>query len=78
MRGPASRRAARCCEAARDLMLRISRDFEYESRSDRRQHAGAAKRWRMRKGVCQDFAHIMLGLPAQPAACRRATSAATC
>lgn len=56
-------------EAARDLMSRIKREFEYEPESTEiwtpLQQAFAARR-----GVCQDFAHIMiaglrgLGLPA--------------
>ncbi len=56
-------------EASRDLMSRIKREFEYEPESTEiwtpLQQAFAARR-----GVCQDFAHIMiaglrgLGLPA--------------
>lgn len=57
-------------EAARDLMARINADFTYESEAT---DVGtpALDALRMRKGVCQDFAHIMLaclrslGLPAR-------------
>ena len=47
-------------EAACDLMLRIHSDFEFEpSATD--VGTPALEALRMRKGVCQDFAHIMLG-----------------
>ena len=46
--------------AARDLMTRIHADFSY--RSDATDiTTPALKAFEMRKGVCQDFAHIMLG-----------------
>ena len=57
-------------DAARDLMTRIHTDFTYESQAT---DVGtpALEALAMRKGVCQDFAHIMLaclrslGLPAR-------------
>jgi len=57
-------------DAARDLMSRINGDFTYESEAT---DVGtpALEALAMRKGVCQDFAHIMLaclrslGLPAR-------------
>jgi transglutaminase-like putative cysteine protease len=57
-------------EAARELMERIHADFEYEAEAT---DVGtpALEALEMRKGVCQDFAHIMLacmrslGLPAR-------------
>lgn len=57
-------------EAARELMTRIHDDFEYEPRAT---DVGtpALEALRLRKGVCQDFAHVMLaclrslGLPAR-------------
>ena len=42
-----------------DLMHRIYRDFEYDSESTEI-HTPALEALRQRKGVCQDFAHIML------------------
>ncbi len=47
-------------EAARDLMRRIHAEFEFEPCAT---DVGtpALEALRMRKGVCQDFAHIMLG-----------------
>jgi len=56
--------------AARDLMQRIHRDFVYESQSTQ-VNTPALDALAQRKGVCQDFAHIMvaglrsLGLPAR-------------
>lgn len=56
--------------AARDLMQRIHRDFTYESQSTQ-VNTPALEALAQRKGVCQDFAHIMLaclrsmGLPAR-------------
>jgi transglutaminase-like putative cysteine protease len=57
-------------EAARELMERIHADFEYQAQAtDVSTPALAAMR--LRKGVCQDFAHVMLaclrsmGLPAR-------------
>jgi transglutaminase-like putative cysteine protease len=57
-------------EAARDLMRRIHADFEYTTLAT---DAGtpALEAMQLRKGVCQDFAHVMLaclrslGLPAR-------------
>jgi transglutaminase-like putative cysteine protease len=57
-------------EAARDLMARIHTDFTYESEATD-VSTPALEALAMRKGVCQDFAHIMLaclrslGLPAR-------------
>ena len=57
-------------EAARDLMQRIYRDFTYESQSTEI-NTPALEALAQRKGVCQDFAHIMIaclrayGLPAR-------------
>ena len=56
--------------AARDLMQRIYRDFTYESQSTQ-VNTPALEALAQRKGVCQDFAHIMIaclrayGLPAR-------------
>ena len=47
-------------EAARDLMERIHEDFTYEAQATD-VSTPALKALEMRKGVCQDFAHIMLG-----------------
>jgi transglutaminase-like putative cysteine protease len=46
-------------EAARDLMARIHDDFEYQTEAT---DAGtpALDALRLRQGVCQDFAHVML------------------
>ena len=55
---------------ARDLMHRINREFTYESQSTQI-NTPALEALAQRKGVCQDFAHIMvaclraLGLPAR-------------
>jgi transglutaminase-like putative cysteine protease len=55
---------------ARDLMQRIHRDFTYESQSTQ-VNTPALEALAQRKGVCQDFAHIMIaclrayGLPAR-------------
>ncbi len=57
-------------EAARELMERIHSDFEYEPEATD-VSTPALQVLQMRKGVCQDFAHIMLaclrslGLPAR-------------
>ena len=57
-------------QAARDLMRRIHTDFTYESESTE-VSTPALQALAQRKGVCQDFAHIMiaclraLGLPAR-------------
>ena len=45
--------------ATLDLMQRIYRDFEYDSESTE-VHTPALEALHQRKGVCQDFAHIML------------------
>ncbi len=56
--------------AAQDLMSRIHADFEYETEATE-VNTPAIEALAMRKGVCQDFAHIMiacmrsLGLPAR-------------
>ena len=56
--------------AARDLMQRIHSDFTYESHSTE-VNTPALEALALRKGVCQDFAHIMIaclrayGLPAR-------------
>jgi len=56
--------------AARDLMERIYSDFEYSSESTE-VNTPAVEALALRKGVCQDFAHIMvaclraMGLPAR-------------
>ncbi len=46
-------------DAALDLMHRIHRDFEYQSRSTQ-VNTPAHQALAQRKGVCQDFAHIMI------------------
>jgi transglutaminase-like putative cysteine protease len=57
-------------EAARDLMARINADFEYETEATDFS-TPALEALRLRQGVCQDFAHVMLaclrslGLPAR-------------
>ena len=57
-------------EAARDLMERIHADFEYETEATD-VSTPAIEALKLRKGVCQDFAHVMLaclrslGLPAR-------------
>src|SRR5512133_2073897 len=45
--------------AAQDLMQRIHRDFSYESQSTQ-VNTPALEALAQRKGVCQDFAHIMI------------------
>jgi transglutaminase-like putative cysteine protease len=56
-------------EAALDLMTRINRDFVYDGKATS-VSTPAAEAFAKRRGVCQDFAHIMicglkgLGLPA--------------
>lgn len=47
-------------DAARDLMRRIHRDFEYET-SATDVNTPALEALALRKGVCQDLAHVMLG-----------------
>lgn len=57
-------------EAARELMERIHTDFEYEAEATD-VSTPALEAMQLRKGVCQDFAHVMLaclrsmGLPAR-------------
>jgi transglutaminase-like putative cysteine protease len=57
-------------EAANELMERIHADFEYETEATE-VNTPALEALAIRKGVCQDFAHIMLaslrslGLPAR-------------
>ena len=46
-------------EAARELMLRIHADFGYETEATD-VSTPALEALRLRKGVCQDFAHVML------------------
>lgn len=46
-------------DAARDLMARINTDFEYETEATDAS-TPALEALRLRKGVCQDFAHVML------------------
>jgi transglutaminase-like putative cysteine protease len=46
-------------DAARDLMARIHADFAYESEATD-VSTPALEALRLRKGVCQDFAHVML------------------
>ena len=47
-------------EAARELMERIHTDFEYKTEATD-VSTPALEALELRKGVCQDFAHIMLG-----------------
>jgi transglutaminase-like putative cysteine protease len=47
-------------EAARDLASRIHREFEYVSQATDAS-TPALESLALRKGVCQDFAHVMLG-----------------
>ena len=60
----------RLVDAGRDLMTRIHTDFSYESESTE-VNTPALEALAQRKGVCQDFAHIMIaclramGLPAR-------------
>jgi transglutaminase-like putative cysteine protease len=46
--------------AAMELMQRIHRDFKYESRSTE-VDTPLARAFEQRRGVCQDFAHLMAG-----------------
>lgn len=56
--------------AALDLATRINRDFTYDSKATET-HTPTEHAFAMRKGVCQDFAHVMiaclrsLGVPAK-------------
>ena len=67
---PSFRPGAGLLTVARDLMERMHADFSYETRSTRI-NTPALEALEQRKGVCQDFAHIMLacwrsmGLPAR-------------
>ena len=47
-------------EASRELMTRIHEDFTYESEATD-VSTPALEALELRKGVCQDFAHVMLG-----------------
>ncbi|MDB5750444.1 MAG: hypothetical protein JWP65_865 [Ramlibacter sp.] len=47
-------------EAARDLMRRIHADFAYETTATD-ENTPALEALALRKGVCQDLAHVMLG-----------------
>lgn len=47
-------------EAARDLMSRIHREFEYRSQATDAS-TPALQSLKLRQGVCQDFAHVMIG-----------------
>jgi transglutaminase-like putative cysteine protease len=47
-------------DAARDLMRRIHADFEYETTATD-VNTPALEALELRKGVCQDLAHVMLG-----------------
>lgn len=47
-------------EAAIELMHRVHADFTYASRSTD-VHTPLAEVWQHRRGVCQDFAHLMAG-----------------
>jgi transglutaminase-like putative cysteine protease len=59
-----------CLEAALELTRRIHRDFAYDPRATT-VGTGVQEAFRLRRGVCQDFAHIAiaclrgLGLPAR-------------
>jgi transglutaminase-like putative cysteine protease len=67
---PSFGRGVPVLDAAKDLMHRIYTDFTYESQSTQI-NTPAREALAQRKGVCQDFAHIMiaclraLGLPAR-------------
>ncbi|MFT4241541.1 MAG: transglutaminase family protein [Acidovorax sp.] len=47
-------------DAARDLMSRIHADFEYAAQATDAS-TPALESLRLRRGVCQDFAHVMIG-----------------
>ena len=57
---PSFARGRPLLEAARDLARRIHRDFEYAATATD-VNTPALEALRMRKGVCQDLAHVMLG-----------------
>lgn len=67
---PSFTRGRPLLQAARELMERIHADFDYETQATDI-NTPALEALEMRKGVCQDFAHIMLaclrslGLPAR-------------
>lgn len=44
-----------------DLMHRLYRDFTYE-KNVTNIHTSAEEAWNLKKGVCQDYAHIMIAL----------------
>lgn len=56
---PSFTRGRLLAEAARDLMTRIHGDFEYRTEATD-VSTPALEALRMRQGVCQDFAHVML------------------
>ena len=56
---PSFRPALSILEVARDLMQRIHRDFSYDKHSTQ-SDTSAQLALAQRKGVCQDFAHVML------------------
>ncbi len=62
--------------AAHDLMLRIGQDFRFDAKATT-VHTPLAESFALRAGVCQDFAHVMIGA-CVASACRRPMSAATC
>jgi transglutaminase-like putative cysteine protease len=57
---PSFARGRPLLEAARDLARRIHRDFDYEAAATD-VNTPALQALRLRKGVCQDLAHVMLG-----------------
>ena len=70
MRARASRRAGRCCAGAEELMRRIKSDFTYEPGATTVTTTPSMS-FALRRGVCQDFAHIMISRPARPRAAGR-------
>jgi transglutaminase-like putative cysteine protease len=56
---PSFRAATTLLDASIDLMQRIHRDFTYESHSTE-VNTPALEAFTQRRGVCQDFAHIMI------------------
>ena len=65
MRGKAFRPGARCSTARVDLMRRIKADFIYEIGATTVTTTPPMS-FALRRGVCQDFAHIMISGPARP------------
>lgn len=57
---PSFARGRPLLEAARDLMRRIHADFDYETTATD-VNTPALEALALRKGVCQDLAHVMLG-----------------